>query len=157
MKLNFNVSPQSTPQNPQPLVASTPTNNSQRTTLTQFQQPTQKLQSESKEEVKEKNSGIFQNLIVRNGDEKLNPLTNTPYSEQYYELLEQRKLLPVWMELHQLHTNENKAEGLESIEKRSFLQLITENQVLIISGETGSGKTTQVDLNCKIHFSELRF
>ncbi|KAK6941111.1 Helicase-associated domain [Dillenia turbinata] len=59
-----------------------------------------------------------------------NPLVNRwngrPYSQRYYEILEKRKTLPVW---HQ---------------KEEFLQALKANQTLILVGETGSGKTTQI-------------
>ncbi|XP_024633880.1 probable pre-mRNA-splicing factor ATP-dependent RNA helicase DEAH2 [Medicago truncatula] len=49
-----------------------------------------------------------------------------PYSPSYFEILEKRKTLPVW---HQ---------------KDDFLQFFKDNQILILVGETGSGKTTQI-------------
>ncbi|KAJ0691657.1 putative RNA helicase [Helianthus annuus] len=49
-----------------------------------------------------------------------------PYSQRYYDILEKRKTLPVW---HQ---------------KEEFLKALRENQTLILVGETGSGKTTQI-------------
>lgn len=52
-----------------------------------------------------------------------------PYSQRYFEILEKRKTLPVW---HQ---------------KEEFLQVLKDNQTLILVGETGSGKTTQVSLS----------
>ncbi|KAI8550007.1 hypothetical protein RHMOL_Rhmol06G0070400 [Rhododendron molle] len=59
-----------------------------------------------------------------------NPLVNRwngrPYSKRYLEILEKRKTLPVW---HQ---------------KEEFLQALKANQTLILVGETGSGKTTQI-------------
>ncbi|XP_027071332.1 probable pre-mRNA-splicing factor ATP-dependent RNA helicase DEAH2 isoform X1 [Coffea eugenioides] len=58
------------------------------------------------------------------------PLTNRwngrPYSARYYEILEKRKTLPVWQQ------------------KNDFLKALGENQTLILVGETGSGKTTQI-------------
>ncbi|CDP16334.1 unnamed protein product [Coffea canephora] len=58
------------------------------------------------------------------------PLTNRwngrPYSARYYEILEKRKTLPVWQQ------------------KNDFLKALRENQTLILVGETGSGKTTQI-------------
>ncbi len=59
-------------------------------------------------------------------DSKTNYWTNKPYSGRYYDILNKRKQLPVY---------EFKAE-LEA--------LVKENQVIIIEGETGSGKTTQI-------------
>lgn len=56
----------------------------------------------------------------------LNPHTGKNYSENYLEILEKRKLLPAWEAKSQL------------------IELLQENQVIILQGETGSGKTTQV-------------
>ncbi|KAM1668381.1 hypothetical protein TB2_047236 [Malus domestica] len=56
----------------------------------------------------------------------INRWTGKPYSQRYYEILEKRKTLPVW---HQ---------------KEEFLQALKASQSLILVGETGSGKTTQV-------------
>jgi pre-mRNA-splicing factor ATP-dependent RNA helicase DHX15/PRP43 len=60
------------------------------------------------------------------GVPSVNPLTGTPYSRRYREIYEQRKKLPVWQFLDQ------------------FQKLVSENQVIVVEGETGSGKTTQV-------------
>ncbi|KAK7379066.1 hypothetical protein VNO80_04519 [Phaseolus coccineus] len=49
-----------------------------------------------------------------------------PYTQRYFEILEKRKTLPVW---HQ---------------KEEFLKVLKDNQTLILVGETGSGKTTQI-------------
>lgn len=56
----------------------------------------------------------------------INRWTGRPYSARYFEILEKRRTLPVW---HQ---------------KEEFLQVLRANQTLILVGETGSGKTTQV-------------
>ncbi|CAH9079034.1 unnamed protein product [Cuscuta europaea] len=56
----------------------------------------------------------------------INKWTAKPYSQRYFEILEKRKTLPVW---HQ---------------KDEFLQTLKENQTLILVGEPGSGKTTQI-------------
>ncbi|KAH1259106.1 putative pre-mRNA-splicing factor ATP-dependent RNA helicase DEAH2 [Glycine max] len=64
------------------------------------------------------NGGAANNLI--------NHWTSRPYSQRYFEILEKRKTLPVW---HQ---------------KEEFLQVLKDNQTLILVGETGSGKTTQI-------------
>lgn len=58
--------------------------------------------------------------------EQINPYTNKPYSKKYFEILETRKTLPVWER------------------KEEFLKLYKENPIIILQGETGSGKTTQV-------------
>jgi len=69
----------------------------------------------------------FDNNNTRNG---INPWTNKPYSPKYYEILEKRKQLPVW---------EQQQEFYDAIEK---------NQVVVLVGETGSGKTTQIPQFC---------
>ena len=56
----------------------------------------------------------------------INPLTNRPYSQRYFQILEGRKKLPVW---------EQRAE---------FFEMVKKNQTLVFVGETGSGKTTQI-------------
>ncbi|KAJ7068827.1 P-loop containing nucleoside triphosphate hydrolase protein [Mycena amicta] len=55
-----------------------------------------------------------------------NPFTEKLYSSQYHTILEARKNLPVYQQ------------------KAEFLKLFSENQVLIVEGETGSGKSTQI-------------
>jgi pre-mRNA-splicing factor ATP-dependent RNA helicase DHX15/PRP43 len=55
-----------------------------------------------------------------------NPLTGRAFSRRYFDLVETRKKLPVWQFLDQLQKH------------------LQENQVVIVEGETGSGKTTQV-------------
>lgn len=65
-----------------------------------------------------------------NGIADVNSLINKwngkPYSQKYYDILEKRRTLPVWLQ------------------KEEFLRTLKGNQTLILVGETGSGKTTQV-------------
>ena len=63
---------------------------------------------------------------ANNNNNLVNRWTQRPFSQRYFEILEKRKTLPVW---HQKH---------------EFLQALSESQTLILVGETGSGKTTQV-------------
>ncbi|CAI2387482.1 unnamed protein product [Moneuplotes crassus] len=56
----------------------------------------------------------------------INPWTQCEYSSKYYEILEKRKELPVY-------------EAYDTL-----IELVQENQIIILQGETGSGKTTQV-------------
>ncbi|GAB2282159.1 hypothetical protein Dimus_016712 [Dionaea muscipula] len=48
------------------------------------------------------------------------------YSARYFEILEKRKSLPVWQQ------------------KDDFFKVLSANQIIILVGETGSGKTTQI-------------
>ena len=57
---------------------------------------------------------------------KQNPLTGKLYSSRYHQLREQRMKLPVFQFLDDLETK------------------LRDNQIVIVEGETGSGKTTQV-------------
>ncbi|GLJ07029.1 hypothetical protein SUGI_0055980 [Cryptomeria japonica] len=61
-----------------------------------------------------------------NGLPLINRWTGRPFSQKYHDILEKRKTLPVWQQ---------KVEFLETLEK---------NQTMILVGETGSGKTTQI-------------
>lgn len=56
----------------------------------------------------------------------MNPLTGLPYSSRFHEVLEKRRRLPAWEA------------------RKDFLRLIKQHQVVLLVGETGSGKTTQV-------------
>ncbi|KAL5983443.1 hypothetical protein ACLOJK_017528 [Asimina triloba] len=60
------------------------------------------------------------------GGTPANPWTGRPYSQRYFEIFEKRKTLPVWQQ------------------KDEFMQALKESQSLILVGETGSGKTTQI-------------
>ncbi|KAJ1634885.1 P-loop containing nucleoside triphosphate hydrolase protein [Pavlovales sp. CCMP2436] len=60
----------------------------------------------------------------------INPYTGRPYSQRYFEILSKRKQLPVW---------EQKAD---------FLNMLKKNQTIVLVGETGSGKTTQIPIMC---------
>ena len=56
----------------------------------------------------------------------MNVFTGKPHSKKYFEILEKRRKLPV-------------------MEKRKeFLRLMRKNRALVLVGETGSGKTTQI-------------
>lgn len=58
-----------------------------------------------------------------------------PYTPKYFELLRKRLTLPVYEY------------------KDKFLDLLDNFQVIVLVGETGSGKTTQV--NTFLHYSTL--
>lgn len=55
-----------------------------------------------------------------------NPWTGRPYSQRYYSILKTRTKLPVYQF------------------KDELIQKVLDNQVVIVEGATGSGKTTQI-------------
>ncbi|RKP11305.1 P-loop containing nucleoside triphosphate hydrolase protein, partial [Piptocephalis cylindrospora] len=61
---------------------------------------------------------------LENGDR--NPFTNKPFSPKYKSIMEKRRLLPVVKY------------------RQKFLDLVHANQTVVLVGETGSGKTTQI-------------
>ncbi|KAJ8487082.1 hypothetical protein ONZ51_g4424 [Trametes cubensis] len=63
-------------------------------------------------------------LKAMEGD--VNPFTKRPHSAQYKKILEARKKLPVFGQMD------------------DFLKIFTKNQIIVVVGETGSGKTTQL-------------
>lgn len=56
----------------------------------------------------------------------INPWTSQPFSARYYEILEKRTTLPVWEQ------------------REEFLKEVRSHQSVVLVGETGSGKTTQI-------------
>ncbi|KAI5078645.1 hypothetical protein GOP47_0006316 [Adiantum capillus-veneris] len=60
------------------------------------------------------------------GNSLVNPYSGRPYSQRYHDILQKRKTLPVWQQ------------------RQEFLDILAKNQTMILVGETGSGKTTQI-------------
>lgn len=58
--------------------------------------------------------------------ESINKFTKKPYSTRYYDILRTRKTLPIYSQ------------------RAKLLQTIETNKIVVLEGETGSGKTTQV-------------
>ncbi|PSR90426.1 hypothetical protein PHLCEN_2v4915 [Hermanssonia centrifuga] len=56
----------------------------------------------------------------------INPFTKQPHTSQYKKILEGRKKLPVFAQMEE------------------FYKIFNENQIIVMVGETGSGKTTQI-------------
>ncbi|EKM51224.1 uncharacterized protein PHACADRAFT_177891 [Phanerochaete carnosa HHB-10118-sp] len=56
----------------------------------------------------------------------VNPFTKQPHSAQYKRILEVRKKLPVFAQM------------------REFYEMFNKHQIIVMVGETGSGKTTQI-------------
>ncbi|XP_016408873.1 putative pre-mRNA-splicing factor ATP-dependent RNA helicase DHX32 [Sinocyclocheilus rhinocerous] len=63
-------------------------------------------------------------------DLELNQFDGLPYSSRYYRLLQERKTLPVWKYRHE------------------FMTLLENNQILLVSGTTKTGKSTQIPQWC---------
>ena len=59
-------------------------------------------------------------------DAEINPWTNKPHSQQYFNILKTRRDLPVQQQ------------------RQEFLDMYHKSQILVFVGETGSGKTTQI-------------
>ncbi|KAK9712929.1 DEAH-box ATP-dependent RNA helicase prp43 [Basidiobolus ranarum] len=59
-------------------------------------------------------------------DNPINPFTDREFSSKYVEILKKRRELPV------------------NAQREDFLKLLHNNQIIILVGETGSGKTTQI-------------
>ncbi len=56
----------------------------------------------------------------------INPYSGRPLSSRYFSILESRKRLPVWEQ------------------RDGFFELVKKHQSIVLVGETGSGKTTQI-------------
>ncbi|RUS29522.1 P-loop containing nucleoside triphosphate hydrolase protein [Jimgerdemannia flammicorona] len=61
---------------------------------------------------------------IENGN--VNPFNGRPFSDNYRKILAGRRKLPVYAQ------------------RTEFLELVHNNQILVLVGETGSGKTTQI-------------
>lgn len=59
----------------------------------------------------------------------VNPHTLQKYSQRYYDILAKRKELPVFEQ------------------RDDFINNLRNHQVIVLQGETGSGKTTQVRIS----------
>ncbi|GAB5588235.1 DEAH-box ATP-dependent RNA helicase prp43 [Umbelopsis nana] len=70
------------------------------------------------------NTTAAQAEVIEDGD--INPFNNQPFSAKYKKILEGRRKLPV-------HAQRNE-----------FLEMVHNNQIIVLVGETGSGKTTQI-------------
>eukprot|EP00243_Klebsormidium_subtile_P011213 TRINITY_DN6285_c0_g2_i1.p1 TRINITY_DN6285_c0_g2~~TRINITY_DN6285_c0_g2_i1.p1 ORF type:complete len:720 (-),score=219.60 TRINITY_DN6285_c0_g2_i1:163-2322(-) len=65
-------------------------------------------------------------MVVNGAMPAINTMTGRPYTQRYFDILDKRKTLPVWQQ------------------KAEFIKMLAANQIIILVGETGSGKTTQI-------------
>jgi pre-mRNA-splicing factor ATP-dependent RNA helicase DHX15/PRP43 len=75
------------------------------------------------------NDSVYQDELDstnKKNKQEISPWTNRPYSSRYYSILEKRLQLPVYQFKDQL------------------LDAVRDNQIVVVEGETGSGKTTQI-------------
>ncbi|KAF5345483.1 hypothetical protein D9756_010451 [Leucocoprinus leucothites] len=70
--------------------------------------------------------GFMPRNVTGAADHDLNPFTKAPHTAQYRKILEARKKLPVFAQMD------------------DFLEMFNKNQIIVMVGETGSGKTTQI-------------
>ncbi|KAI6103800.1 P-loop containing nucleoside triphosphate hydrolase protein [Pisolithus croceorrhizus] len=66
------------------------------------------------------------NQVRKALEHEVNPFTKAYHTPQYRKILEARKKLPVYSQMDQ------------------FFKMFSENQIIVMVGETGSGKTTQI-------------
>uniref|UniRef100_A0A8C7NBL6 DEAH-box helicase 32 (putative) n=1 Tax=Oncorhynchus kisutch TaxID=8019 RepID=A0A8C7NBL6_ONCKI len=72
-------------------------------------------------------------------DLELNRFDGLPFSSRYYKLLQERQSLPVW-----------KA-------REEFLDILVNNRLVIVSGTTKTGKSTQVSVELIREYSDLKY
>eukprot|EP00105_Crassostrea_gigas_P007408 XP_011421637.1 PREDICTED: putative pre-mRNA-splicing factor ATP-dependent RNA helicase PRP1 [Crassostrea gigas] len=87
---------------------------------------------EDEKEKKDEKSykSVFEQFGISKPTLQMNPFTGLPYTPKYFELLNKRKMLPVWEY------------------KEKFCEILNNHQILVLVGETGSGKTTQIPQWC---------
>ncbi|CAI5508903.1 unnamed protein product [Closterium sp. Naga37s-1] len=64
--------------------------------------------------------------VIAAASETINPYNGRPYTQRYFDILEKRKTLPVWQQ------------------KQEFVDLLKKQQIIVLVGETGIGKSTQI-------------
>ncbi|XP_062572241.1 putative pre-mRNA-splicing factor ATP-dependent RNA helicase PRP1 [Saccostrea cucullata] len=92
---------------------------------------TKRTRDDDREKKDEKSyKSVFEQFGIAKPTIQMNPFTGLPYTPRYFELLNKRKMLPVWEY------------------KEKFCDIINNHQILVLVGETGSGKTTQIPQWC---------
>uniref|UniRef100_A0A6G1S508 RNA helicase n=1 Tax=Aceria tosichella TaxID=561515 RepID=A0A6G1S508_9ACAR len=70
------------------------------------------------------------NQVKHSDNISINKFTKKPYSRRWHDIYSKRTKLPVWEH------------------RETFMRLLDENQTIVLVGETGSGKTTQIPQWC---------
>lgn len=70
--------------------------------------------------------GDEEEILVCGEDLELNPFDGLPYSSRYYRLMKEREELPIWPE------------------KCTFMETLLHHQIVIVSGDAKTGKSSQV-------------
>ncbi|XP_068876351.1 putative pre-mRNA-splicing factor ATP-dependent RNA helicase DHX32 [Aphelocoma coerulescens] len=82
--------------------------------------------------------GDEEEILVCGEDLELNPFDGLPYSSRYYRLMKEREELPIWKE------------------KCTFMESLLHNQIVIVSGDAKTGKSSQVPQWCAEHCLAVR-
>uniref|UniRef100_A0A8C5U3E1 DEAH-box helicase 32 (putative) n=1 Tax=Malurus cyaneus samueli TaxID=2593467 RepID=A0A8C5U3E1_9PASS len=82
--------------------------------------------------------GDEEEILVCGEDLELNPFDGLPYSSRYYRLMKEREELPIWKE------------------KCTFMESLLHNQIVIVSGDAKTGKSSQVPQWCAERCLELQ-
>lgn len=84
------------------------------------------MNSSRRDDVSRSNSNSGVATTLSTPKVQINKYTGKPFSQRFWDILSKRKKLPVW----------------DYYSK--FVELVKNNQCVVLVGETGSGKTTQV-------------
>lgn len=76
------------------------------------------------------NDGQMNEQQTSQNETTINKFTKRPYSRRWHDIYAKRTKLPVWEY------------------RETFMRLLDENQTIVLVGETGSGKTTQIPQWC---------
>uniref|UniRef100_A0A8D0EP32 Helicase ATP-binding domain-containing protein n=1 Tax=Strix occidentalis caurina TaxID=311401 RepID=A0A8D0EP32_STROC len=83
--------------------------------------------------------GTHEEILVCGEDLELNPFDGLPYSSRYYKLMKEREELPVWKE------------------KYTFMESLLHNQIVIVSGDAKTGKSSQIPQWCAEYCLSARY
>uniref|UniRef100_A0A7M4ES25 Putative pre-mRNA-splicing factor ATP-dependent RNA helicase DHX32 n=1 Tax=Crocodylus porosus TaxID=8502 RepID=A0A7M4ES25_CROPO len=81
-------------------------------------------------ELLDSSNGEEEKMLACEEDLEMNPFDGLPYSSHYYELLKEREELPIWKV------------------KYAFMEILLHNQIVIVSGDAKSGKSSQIPQWC---------